>query len=72
MFFFQRDAELFLYKQEYFAMGQARKHFSQDYLLEEVRKLLGKGLKKEQVKDSKKAAFSNLDCLMGWALRFYL
>ena len=46
-------------------MEQTRKHFTQDYLLEEVRKSFSKGLKREQLEDSKKAEFSNLDCLMG-------
>jgi len=45
-------------------MEQTRKHFTQDYLLEEVRDSFRKGLKREHLEDSKKAEFSNLDCLM--------
>lgn len=45
-------------------MEQTRRHFTQDYLLKEVRESLKKGLKRERFEDSKKAEFSNLDCLM--------
>ena len=53
-----------LYQQERFGMEQTRKHFTQDYLLEEIRNSFRKGLKREHLEDSKKAEFSNLDCLM--------
>ena len=45
-------------------MQQTRKHFSQDYLIDEVRDSFSKGLKRHQLQDSKKAEFSHLDCLM--------
>jgi len=46
---FQKYADLLLYQQERFGMEQTRKHFTQDYLLEEVRNSFRKGLNREHL-----------------------